>query len=188
MSKIIPFAAAAAYLLACAPASSTTPPATLTSIKVCGKEFTMVYRESDASTGSVVAEYAQRGATPSTWTRLVTVYDLPPSETPSSYIGKIARRYETSHPGMKFSSGNSASTGEAWMDAVFVGSMHGSARFSGSVEWSFFRAMPRPSGTRVLQYSERRGYKDSPQEVYSGWDVSVLRKKLLPSLLSHQLP
>lgn len=174
--------ALAALSILASPVSAVEPPPT---IRICGRTYSLVHRSQDRVSGSSVAEYAVKGASPATWSSLVTVHELPSSASPESYIRKLSESYAGSHPGMKFSSGSDPSTGEHWMDAIFVASARAGSLSAPAVEWSFFRAVPHPSGTRVLQYSERRLYKKSPDEVFSRWDLSSLRKKLLPDLMRH---
>ncbi len=89
---------------------------------------------------------------------------------------------------MKFSSGSDPDSGEYWLDAIFIAPEGERGPAAKTVEWSFFRASPRPEGTRVLQYAERRRYKQKPDEVFSTWDLASLRKKLLPRLLDQPFP
>lgn len=185
MNKTAPLLVAS--MLAALPLSAQAadiPP----TIRISGKNYSMVHREQDPTAGSSVAEYAPKGATPGSWSSLVTIHERPPSESPESYIRKITEAYAAQHPGMKFSSGSSQSTGEHWMDAIFVSAPGPESPSSNAVEWNFFRAVPHPTGPRVLQYSERRTYKKSPSEVFSTWDLSALRSKLLPRLLIQPVP
>lgn len=157
-------------------------------IRVCGKEYSVVHRATDPADGSSISEYAPPGSTATSWTRLVTIHSRPQTESPEEYIQKVAEIYSQKNPGMKFSSGGDPSKGDHWMDAIFVGAPDKASPTANTVEWSFFKASPSVSGPRVLQYSERRRYKESPEEIYKTWDLSSLRNKLLPRLLSARIP
>jgi hypothetical protein len=157
--------------------------------RILGQEYELAERTTNRGTGYTMSEYTRPGETLESWGRLVTLHDYPKMDRPEEYIKNMAKLYAEQNPRMEFETGGDETRGEFWMDAIFVGDGRKVlGEGAGAVEWSFFRAVPNGGGTRVLQYSERRVYNNSPKEVFDTWELGSLRKKLLPQLISEKIP
>jgi hypothetical protein len=176
------------------PELTTTPSATPLPedgyFKIDGRTYKLSAKSEDPSTGTSISEYTADNETVRNWKTLVTIHDFPTIGSPEEYIKKFCERYQQQNPGMKFAQGSNGSRTEFWMDAIFM-DKPGSSPPPGTektVEWSFFKAAKHGSGTRVLQYSERKSYEKSPDEIFDEWDLKSRREKMLPILTESRMP
>ena len=83
---------------------------------------------------------------------------------------------------MKYASGGQESRNRWFADFL----VYPKTPASKYLEWNFFRAQTNSAGgIIVFQYTERRTFKKSIQELDS-WDVPALRKQLLPFLMTNE--
>jgi len=174
--------------------SDPQPPASLPPggyFKIDGQTYTLMEKKSDPETGSSISEYTVEGESSRNWSSLVTIHDYPDMNSPEEYIQRICEVYKKNNPGMKFAQGSNNSRTEFWMDAIFLDAPGAAPAIPGTektVEWSFFKAARSGQGIRVLQYSERRRYENSPEEIFDEWDLRARRAKILPVLTAARMP
>ncbi|HXC99550.1 MAG TPA: hypothetical protein VN048_09425 [Verrucomicrobiae bacterium] len=134
------------------------------------------------SSAGYIKEYLPAGQTSADWTKSFGVSVLKKAVPPRSYISNLCKSYHRQYPEMKYASGGQESRNRWFADFL----VYPKTPASKYLEWNFFRAQTNSAGgIIVFQYTERRTFKKSIQELDS-WDVPALRKQLLPFLMTNE--
>ena len=136
----------------------------------------------NSSLAGYIREYLPAGQTSADWTKSFGVSFLKKAVSPRNYINDLCKSYHRQYPEMKYASGGEEARNRWFADFI----VYPKTPESKFLEWDFFRAQTNAAGgIIVFQYTERRTYKKSVEEL-NAWDVTALRKHMLPILMTNE--